>query len=334
MPLEDVYFQMNPYYSNKVDFNTDTGTITAKEAGVAWVEMGSNNKSGLKKEFKVTVVDKNGPIELTGLSVAPKTLTVNKDQYLGYFGNNIAINYEPGNTSEKSVKFISNNPSLLTINESSGTARAANTTSTTTVKVQSTIKPEIYDELTVNIIDPYDKEPPVYNDINPSEMAANPGRMYIKLMFDVTSSQGDIYSDTNSVGIRGIDYTFAENNNSAGTLIKEPANGYLAPYGFCEKYGCYPERIENSSIAKRNAGITYYVGNNGLYTPIKASGTTNHSLYLVFFTTPGSYYSRHNVTLPIDWSKYDASKHKNAAKFHIIINDKKPTVVFDGFENK
>ena len=99
---------MNPYYSNKVDFNTDTGTITAKEAGVAWVEMGSNNKSGLKKEFKATVVDKNGPIELTGLSVAPKTLTVNKDQYLGYFGNNIAINYEPGNTSEKSVKFISN----------------------------------------------------------------------------------------------------------------------------------------------------------------------------------------------------------------------------------
>lgn len=333
----DVEYSLWEYqYGKYIGLDTATGLITAKSVGVAFPEIGIKGVSGAGQncEIRVQVVDENGPIELTGLSVTPKTLTVNKGDYLGYFGQHISINYEPSTTSEKSVKFISNNPSLLTINESTGIARAANTTGTTTVKVQSVDKPEIYDELTVNIIDPYDKEPPVYNDINPSEMAAHPERMYIKIMFDVTSSTGDIYNDNEKVGIRGIDYTFVENNNNAGTLLEEPANGYLTPYGFCEKYGCYAGRFENISIAQKNAGITYYVGNNGIYTPVKTSGVTNHDLYLVFFTTAGSYYSRHTVTLPIDWSKYDASIHKNAAKFHIIINDRKASVVFDGFENK
>lgn len=322
-------------YGDIIGLDAVSGTITAKSVGVAFPEIGIKNISGAGKncEIRVQVVDANGPIELTGFSVAPKTLTVNKDQYLGYFGQHISINYEPSNTSEKSVKFISNNPALLTINENTGIARAANTTGTVTVKVQSTLKPEIYDELTVNIIDPFDKEPPVYNDINPSEMAAHPDRMYIKIMFDVTSSIGDIYNDSEKVGIRGIDYTFEE-NKSSGTLLEEPANGYLAPYGFCEKYGCYAGRFENIDIAQKNAGITYYVGNNNIYTQVKNSGKTNHTLYLVFFKSTANVYARSNITLPIDWSKYDASIHKNAAKFHIIVNDRNFSVIFDGFENK
>lgn len=328
------FYDMSGYYDQFIDFDRQTGLITAKAVGIAWPEIKSYDTSSLPKaELRVQVVDANGPIELTGLSVAPKTLTVNKDQYLGYFGQHISINYEPSNTSEKSVKFISNNPALLTINENTGIARAANTTGTVTVKVQSTLKPEIYDELTVNIIDPFDKEPPVYNDINPSEMAAHPDRMYIKIMFDVTSSIGDIYNDSEKVGIRGIDYTFEE-NKSSGTLLEEPANGYLAPYGFCEKYGCYAGRFENIDIAQKNAGITYYVGNNNIYTQVKNSGKTNHTLYLVFFKSTANVYARSNITLPIDWSKYDASIHKNAAKFHIIVNDRNFSVIFDGFENK
>lgn len=331
------YFHVN--YSNFAKVDEKTGLITGLKADcdssqpvqveIYNTDFGSNIA---KQYLNLCIVDENGPIELKGLTVTPKTLTVNKDSYLGYFGNNIAVNYEPSNTTQKGLKFISES-SLVTINEK-GIARVGQQTGTAIVKVQSTEKPEIYDTVILNIIDPYDKEPPVYNDINPSEMAAHPERMYIKIMFDVTSSTGDIYNDNEKVGIRGIDYTFVENNNNAGTLLEEPANGYLTPYGFCEKYGCYAGRFENISIAQKNAGITYYVGNNGIYTPVKTSGITNHDLYLVFFTTAGSYYSRHTVTLPIDWSKYDTSIHKNAAKFHIIINDRKASVVFDGFENK
>lgn len=191
---------------------------------------------------------------------------MNVDSYLGYFGNNIAVNYEPSNTTQKGLKFISESP-LVTINES-GIAKFEKQTGTTIVKVQSVEKPKLYDTITLNIIEPFDKEPPVYNDINPSEMNVHPERMYIKIMFDAESSIGDLYSESDRVGVRGLDF---QTNSGAGTLLKEHVQGYIQPYGYCEKYKCYEGKdiLENISIAKKNIGITYYVGNNGLYTPVK-----------------------------------------------------------------
>lgn len=329
----NIFFDLNTaFYGDYIDLDRNTGIITAKAVGIAWPEIKSNDTSFYPPaDIRVQVVDENGPIELKGITVSPKTLTVNKDSYLGYFGKNIAINYEPSNTTQKGLKFISESP-LITINEN-GIARAANQTGTAVVKVQSTEKPELYDTVTVNIIDPFDKEPPVYNDINPSEMEAYPERMYIKIMFDAKSSIGDLYSETDRVGIRGLDF---QTSSGAGTLLEEPVQGYVYPYGYCEKYRCYEGKdiLENMAIAKKNIGITYYVGNNGLYTPVKQSGITNYELYLVLFKTAGVAYTRSTINLPIDWSKYDAAIHKNAVKFHIKINDKIATAEFIGFENK
>lgn len=327
----NLYFDKDPLNGVGTIELSDSGLITALKPGKSWPRIGSNDKNGLSVEIKVQVVDENGPIELNSLSVAPKTITVNKDSYLGYFGNNISINYEPSNTTQKSVQFISESP-LVTINES-GIARVANQTGTATVKVQSTAKPELFDTVTLNIIDPFDKEPPVYKDINPSEMNSYPDRMYIKIMFDLESSIGDLYNETERVGIRGIDF---QSKTESGTLIVEPQPGYISPYGFCEKYKCFADRdgLENTLIAKKNVGITYYVGNNKLYTPVKTSGITNFELYMVFFKTAGMAYSRPTINLPIDWSKYDKNIHKNAVKFHVKVKDKITTVDFVGFEEK
>lgn len=326
------FYDMSGYYEQFIDFDKQTGLITAKAVGIAWPEIKSYDTSSLPKaELRVQIVDENGPIELKKLTVSPKTITVNKDSYLSYFSNHVAINYEPANTTQKSVKFISESP-LITINEN-GIARVGKETGTATVRVQSVDNPDIYDTVTLEIIDPFDKEPPVYDDINPSEMAANPDRMYIKIMFDVSSSTGDLYSESDRVGIRGIDY---QSSTGVGALIEEPVQGYISPYGYCEKYKCFANRdgLENTLIAKKNIGINYYVGNNGLYTPVKQTGTTNYELYLVFFKTAGVSYTRPTVYLPIDWSQYNPAVHKNAAKFHITIKDKQASVVFDGFENK
>lgn len=309
---------------------SDTGLITALKPGKTWPKMGSNDTTGLMVELKVQVVDENGPIALNKLSVTPKEMTVNKDSYLGYFGNQIAVNYEPANTTEKGLTFSSDS-SLVSINN--GIVRVANSTGKAVIKVQSSEHPDIYDTVTLNIIDPFDKEPPVYDDINPSEMDSHTDRMYIKITFDVSSSVGNLYDESERVGIRGIDF---QSDTGSGTLITEPAHGYIAPYGYCEKYKCFADKdgLENTLIAKKNIGINYYVGANILYTPVQQSGTTNYSLYLVFFKSPGVAYTRPTVNLPIDWSKYDPKIHKNAAKFHITVKDKITTVTFDGFETK
>lgn len=329
----NIFFDLNTaFYGEYIDLDKTTGLITAKAVGVAWPEIKSYDTSFYPPaDIRVQVVDENGPIELKGLTVSPKTLTVNVDSYLGYFGNNIAVNYEPSNTTQKGLKFISESP-LVTINEN-GIARVGKQTGTATVKVQSTEKPELYDTVTLNIIDPFDKEPPVHNDINPSDMNAHPERMYIKIMFDAESSIGDLYSESDRVGVRGLDF---QTNSGAGTLLEEPVQGYIYPYGYCEKYRCYEGKdiLENISIAKKNIGITYYVGNNGLYTPVKQSGITNYELYLVLFKTTGVAYTRPTLNLAIDWSKYNPAIHKNAVKFHIKIKDKIATAEFIGFENK
>ena len=309
---------------------SDTGLITALKPGTTWPKMGSNNTTGLAIELKVQVVDENGPIALNNFSVSPKEITVNKDSYLGYFTNHIAVNYEPANTTEKGLTFSSDSP-LVSINN--GIVRVGNSTGKAEIKVQSSVNPDIFDTVTLNIIDPFDKEPPVYDDINPSEMDSHTDRMYIKITFDVSSSSGNLYDESERVGIRGIDF---QSDTGSGTLIEEPAHGYIAPYGYCEKYKCFEnmDALKNTLIAKKNIGINYYVGANNLYTPVKQSGTTNYSLYLVFFKTAGVAYTRPTVNLPIDWSKYDPKIHKNAAKFHITVKDKITTVTFDGFETK
>ena len=309
---------------------SDTGLITALKPGTTWPKMGSNNTTGLAIELKVQVVDENGPIALNNFSVSPKEITVNKDSYLGYFTNHIAVNYEPANTTEKGLTFSSDSP-LVSINN--GIVRVGNSTGKAEIKVQSSVNPDIFDTVTLNIIDPFDKEPPVYDDINPSEMDSHTDRMYIKITFDVSSSSGNLYDESERVGIRGIDF---QSDTGSGTLIEEPAHGYIAPYGYCEKYKCFEnmDALKNTLIAKKNIGINYYVGANNLYTPVKQSGTTNYSLYLVFFKTAGVAYTRPTVNLPIDWSKYDPKIHKNAAKIHITVKDKITTFPFDGFEIK
>lgn len=327
------------YHVNYGNFATvsETGLLTGLKADcdtkqpvqleIYNIDYGTNIP---KQYINLCIVDENGPIALNKLSVTPKEITVNKDSYLGYFTNHIAVNYEPANTTQKSLTFTSSSP-LVSINN--GIVRVADITGKAEIKVQSSENPDIYDTVTLNIIDPFDREPPVYEDINPGEMSSHTDRMYIKIKFDVSSSVGNLYDESERIGIRGIDF---QNNLGSGTLIKEPANGYIAPYGYCEKYKCFADKdgLENTLIAKKNIGINYYVGANILYTPVQQSGTTNYSLYLVFFKSPGVAYTRPTVNLPIDWSKYDPKIHKNAAKFHITVKDKITTVTFDGFETK
>ena len=316
--------------ANFVDVNKDTCEITGKKLTTynGLVEIKSKNKALSGIISPVTVVDKKIPLE--NFSITPKSITVDKGEQAFLLTDKFQITYNPADTNEKDFNYSSNNRDIL-FNVSSSRFRPDNV-GVATITVTSKFHPEMFEEVIVNVKDPYDKEPPVYNDINPSDMATYSDRMYIKIMFDVISSTGDI---KNNEGLKGIHQIDVQPNGKNGIeLITKNMNGYISNYGFCEKYGCMQGRPENEDIAVKSSGINYYVGHNDLYIPVRNSGKSTYDIYTIFSFGSARLYYRSNEQLVIDWDQYNPEIHKNAAKFHIILKDRTFSSTFDGFDTK
>ena len=312
-----------------VDVNKDTCEITGKKLTTynGLVEIKSKNKELSDIISPVTVVDKK--ISLENFSITPKSITVDKDQTFS-LTDKFQITYNPTDTNEKDFNYSSSNSDIL-FNVYGSNFRPDNV-GVATITVTSKFHPEMFEEVIVNVKDPYDKEPPVYNDINPSDMATYSDRMYIKIMFDVISSTGDI---KNNEGLKGIHQIDVQPNGKKGIeLITKNMNGYISNYGFCEKYGCMQGRPENEDIAVKSSGINYYVGHNDLYIPVRNSGKSTYDIYTIFSFGSARLYYRSNEQLVIDWDQYNPEIHKNAAKFHIILKDRTFSSTFDGFDTK
>ena len=312
-----------------VDVNKDTCEITGKKLTTynGLVEIKSKNKELSGIISPVTVVDKK--ISLENFSITPKSITVDKDQTFS-LTDKFQITYNPTDTNEKDFNYSSSNSDIL-FNVYGSNFRPDNV-GVATITVTSKFHPEMFEEVIVNVKDPYDKEPPVYNDINPSDMATHSDRMYIKIMFDVISSTGDI---KNNEGLKGIHQIDVQPNGKNGIeLITKNMNGYISNYGFCEKYGCMQGRPENEDIAVKSSGINYYVGHNDLYIPVRNSGKSTYDIYTIFSFGSARLYYRSNEQLVIDWDQYNPEIHKNAAKFHIILKDRTFSSTFDGFDTK
>ena len=312
-----------------VDIDKDTCEITGKKLTTysGFVGIKSKNKELSGSISPVTVVDKK--ISLENFSITPKSITVNKDQTFS-LTDKFQITYNPADTNEKDFNYSSNNSDIL-FNVYGSKFRPDNV-GVATITVTSKFHPEMSEEVIVNVKDPYYKEPPVYNDINPSDMATYSDRMYIKIMFDVISSNGDI---KNNEGLKGIHQIDVQPNGKNGIeLITKNMNGYISNYGFCEKYGCMQRRPENEDIAVKSSGINYYVGHNDLYIPVRSSGKSTYDIYTIFSFGSARLYYRSNEQLVIDWDQYNPDIHKNAAKFHIILKDRTFSSTFDGFDTK
>ena len=312
-----------------VDVNKDTCEITGKKLTTynGLVEIKSKNKELSGIISPVTVVDKK--ISLENFSITPKSITVDKGQTF-LLTDKFQITYNPADTNEKDFNYSSSNSDILF--KVSGSKFRPDNVGVATITVTSKFHPEMFEEVIVNVKDPYDTEPPVYNDINPSDMATHSDRMYIKIMFDVISSTGDI---KNNEGLKGIHQIDVQPNGKNGIeLITKNMNGYISNYGFCEKYGCMQGRPENEDIAVKSSGINYYVGHNDLYIPVRSSGKSTYDIYTIFSFGSARLYYRSNEQLVIDWDQYNPEIHKNAAKFHIILKDRTFSSTFDGFDTK
>ena len=318
----------NPAY---IKLNKDTCEVTGIQTqSSSNIYIKSKNNNSISNEstgIMIKTVDKK--ISLENFSITPKSITVDKGQTF-LLTDKFQITYNPADTNEKDFNYSSSNSDIL-YNVSGSRFRPDNV-GVATITVTSKFHPEISEEVIVNVKDPYDKEPPVYNDINPSDMATYSDRMYIKIMFDVISSTGDI---KNNEGLKGIHQIDVQPNGKNGIeLITKNMNGYISNYGFCEKYGCMQGRPENDAIAVKSSGINYYVGHNDLYIPVRSSGKSTYDIYTIFSFGSARLYYRSNEQLVIDWDQYNPEIHKNAAKFHIILKDRTFSSTFDGFDTK
>lgn len=313
-----------------VDVNKDTCEITGKKVTNydGFVEIKPKNWDHKTGSVSIRVVEKKIPLE--NFSITPKSITVDKGEQAFLLTDKFQITYNPADTNEKDFNYSSSNSDILF--NVSGSKFRPDSVGAATITVTSIFHPEISEEVIVNVKDPYDKEPPVYNDINPSDMATHSDRMYIKIMFDVISSTGDI---KNNEGLKGIHQIDVQPNGKNGIeLITKNMNGYISNYGFCEKYGCMQGRDNNEDIAVKSSGINYYVGNNDLYIPVRNSGKSTYDIYTIFSFGSARLYYRSNEQLVIDWDQYNPDIHKNIAKFHIVLKDRTLSSTFDGFDIK
>lgn len=322
-------FGNNPAY---IELNKDTCEVTGIQTqSPSNIYIKSKNNNSISNEstgIMIKTVDKK--ISLENFSITPKSITVNKGENAFSLTDKFQITYNPADTNEKDFNYSSSNSDILF--NVSGSRFRPDKVGVATITVTSKFHPEMFEEVIVNVKDPYVMEPPVYNDINPSDMATYSDRMYIKIMFDVISSTGDI---KNNEGLKGIHQIDVQPSDKKGIeLITKNMNGYISNYGFCEKYGCMQGRPENDAIAVKSSGINYYVGHNDLYIPVRSSGKSTYDIYTIFSFGSARLYYRSNVQLVIDWDQYNPDIHKNAAKFHIILKDRTFSSTFDGFDTK
>ena len=313
---------------NYVDIDKDTCEITGKKVTDydGFVEIKNReNKTG---SVSIKVVERKRPLISFSL---PSSISLNKGE-ISNVNNILPVTYNPSNTNETGFSYVSSDTSILAFRPNSTSLIEPKELGTAVLTVTSKFHPEMFEEVIVNVKDPNDIEPPVYNDINPSDMATYSDRMYIKIMFDVISSTGDI---KNNEGLKGIHQIDVQPNGKNGIeLITKNMNGYISNYGFCEKYGCMQGRDNNDDIAVKNSGINYYVGHNDLYIPVRSSGKSTYDIYTIFSFGSARLYYRSNEQLVIDWDQYNPEIHKNAAKFHIILKDRTFSSTFDGFDTK
>lgn len=316
--------------ANFVDIDKDTCEITGKNLTTynGSVDIVSKNRQNVKGSVPVKVVERKIPLISFSL---PSSISLNKGE-ISNVNNILPVTYNPSNTNETGFSYVSSDTNILAFRPNSTSLIEPKELGTAVLTVTSKFHPEISEEVIVNVKDPNDIEPPVYNDINPSDMATYSDRMYIKIMFDVISSNGDI---KNNEGLKGIHQIDVQPNGKNGIeLITKNMNGYISNYGFCEKYGCMQGRPENEDIAVKSSGINYYVGHNDLYIPVRSSGKSTYDIYTIFSFGSARLYYRSNEQLVIDWDQYNPKIHKNAAKFHIILKDRTFSSTFDGFDTK
>lgn len=326
---------------------TSDGTITAVAKGHAFILITSQVDSLLTASVEVIVNEKASDVGKTYEIIVNKdsiTLTNGIEEALS---SKISISYNPELTADMVLSAVPADKNLLmSRREGSEVKLIPKGVGTTSLKLTvSSIQPDKNDfgyiTIPVYIKEAGQPDPVVYPDINPSEADTYKNRIYFKVKFDAFSTYPDtyLYNSDRALGINAITFqNDAEKCNGgvcSGTLI-ERGNGFINPYGFCEKYGCVKNSTgNNASIAQKNIGTTYYAGNNNLFVTYKnQTGTTNHIIYTVLETAPAELYTRGNISFPINWDEYNPLIHKNIAKFTLTYKDKTPTVVFDGFESK
>ena len=313
-----------------IELDKETCKITGKIAGKTTnISIKSKNNTSITSSgTKVSTVDKKNPLE--SFSVTPKNITLKKgDSFL--IKDKFTITYNPADTSEKDI--ISKTSNEYVLYQRTETRFSAENIGSAILTVSSPFYPELKEEIIVKVEDEYyDLVIPQHNDINPSDAEKYNDRMYIKIMFDVFSSNGDIKNSEGFIGISQVDFQPA--GQKGIELITSNMPGFLNNYGFCEKYGCVDKRKDNPDIASKSSGINYYLGNNQLYVPVRKSGKSTHEMYIVFALGSARSYMRLTELFSINWDEYNPEIHKNMAKFHIILKDRVPTITFDGFESK
>lgn len=331
------------YLSNNIsvaEVSTD-GTITALQKGNAVITVKSINNPEITTEFSVEVIDSATPALQPAITVSPALIKLKTNETIGidskisitlsdeYKGKNIY--YESGDSTI--LKVIGTAKQLITYSK----------TGQTTLRAGISGETGKYFDVTVIVEDASDipADVPVYPDITPEDAETRTDRMYIKIQFDATSSSGDLYKENDYRGLDAVQfqttYSLCGTNNNgvcSGDLL-DKGNGYINPFGYCEKYGCKigMSSIDGAKIAKYKMGITYYAGNNNLFVPVRSSGVTKDSIQVLFFIG-GEGYARPNLNFSIDWNTYDPAVHKNIAKFYIKLTDKNPEINFVEFEKK
>ena len=174
--------------ANYVDIDKDTCEITGKKVTDydGFVEIKNReNKTG---SVSIKVVERKIPLISFSL---PSSISLNKGE-ISNVNNILPVTYNPSNTNETGFSYVSSDTSILAFRPNSTSLIEPKELGTAVLTVTSKFHPEMFEEVIVNVKDPNDIEPPVHNDINPSDMATHSDRMYIKIMFDVISSTGDI----------------------------------------------------------------------------------------------------------------------------------------------
>lgn len=326
---------------------TNDGTITAVAKGYTFIIITSQVDASITASVEVIVNEKASDIGTTYEIIVNKdsiTLTNGVEEALS---SKVSISYKPTLTPDMVLSAVPADKNLLMSRRDGNEVKLVpKGVGTTSLKLTvSSIQPDKNDfgyiTIPVYIKEAGVPDPIVYPDINPSEVDTYKNRIYFKVKFDAFSTYPDtyLYDSNTAVGINAITFqNDAEKCNGgvcSGTLIKQ-GNGFINPYGFCEKYGCVRNGTgNNASIAQKNIGTTYYAGHNSLFVTYKnQTGTTNHKIYTILETLPSQLYTRGDVTFPINWDDYNPAIHKNIAKFTLTYRDKQPTVVFDGFELK
>lgn len=119
-----------------------SGKVNTSYAGTYYINYSVTDKYGNKTVASRTVVVKNKVIEVTGISVSPSNLTLNKGE-----SKALSVYISPSNATNKTVTWTSSNNNIVTVSSNGvvkGLVRGVTTiTATTSNKLTYTIRVEV-----------------------------------------------------------------------------------------------------------------------------------------------------------------------------------------------